>query len=93
MATKKKEEPLTNSNINTNTNNINVNVKVERPKAKKANTAKQSKPHWVKKAVVIAVIGLIASIAGFFIKKHFSSPHKPAVIKDHSQSVSGNKTN
>lgn len=91
MATKKKEEekPFTVSNVNNNTNN--VNVKVEYPKQRRRPPApKQTKPNWVKKAIVIGIISLTLSLIGYFIKQHFDEQTGEAPIIHNSNPVQPN---
>ncbi|MDP2386163.1 MAG: hypothetical protein Q8M29_07315 [Bacteroidota bacterium] len=82
MATKKESEATpVNSNVNNNTNNINLNVKVEHPKVpRKPKVVEKKKPNWVVKALVVGIIGLVASLITYYVTNDKNN-HKPAIIE------------
>ena len=79
---KKVEEPAAFSNVNNNTNNNNIHVNVKVPRAPRKTIKKQEKkPHWIVKAVVVAIVGLVISGLGYIVKVTvFPGKNKPPVI-------------
>ncbi len=87
MATKKKNDPLPFSNINTN--NINVNVNVDPPKS-----AKEDKPNWVVRALVLGLISLLVSIASaIYINSNNEEKNNLLIKEDNVPSIPANKAN
>jgi hypothetical protein len=85
---KKKEEtaqvPFVNNN--NNTNNINVNVHVPKPR-KKGTSKKQepqpTKPNWILKGFILALVGLIAAwLFNYAVQALERGNGKPPVIID-----------
>ena len=80
----KKKNDSQNSNINTN--NINVNVNVE----PSSQSAKEEKPNWFIRAIIVGIIGTTLSIGGFYIKKA-NEKNKMPIIESSTSGVIGNK--
>lgn len=80
----KKDIATTSANIKTAGNNNNVHVHIEHPKK---NDSKEKKPHWVVKAVVLALIGALATLLVYYMENagnHGQPTHspKPAILPD-----------
>jgi hypothetical protein len=65
------------TNVNNNTNIVNVHVS----RTQKPRTRKMKKPNWIVKAIVLAVIGLAASIIIIYVKHSTAANGKPAFIQ------------
>lgn len=80
-----------NSNINRNNNNVNVKVDLHHPK--KSITKKKTKPNWLLRAIVIAIIGFVLSLIAYYIKTSMNENHDPAVIENGTSAINGEKVN
>jgi len=67
----------TASNVNNNTNIVNVHL----PKRTRSVSKKEKKPHWLLKAIVIGMIGLIVSLILLYLEESRSTNGKPAYIQ------------
>lgn len=82
------KSPETNSNINNNTNNINLNVKLDKPK-RQYNKKKKS-PDWITKTIIGALITLALTLIVYYTTNS-QSEHKPPVVHDKSNAITGEK--
>jgi hypothetical protein len=88
----KKQPENSNVNTNKNTNNVSVNVNVMHPKSR---TPTIQKPNWVVKAIVLGVIGLVLSFAGYYAKNHWGKYVPPPTLENNKNSkpIEGVKQN